>query len=95
MIIKEIETVIMRISPNGKFLEYIANCPEEYHFFDFLIRVEGQEDYVSIAQSIWGDEEDVQFIHGQFPVSDLGIYAPAIYHIKLIARNDNADTEGW
>ena len=89
---KEIETVIMRISPNGKFLEYVANCPEEYHFWDFLIRIEGQDEWISIGDSIF-DREDptVQYISGQFPVSDLGVTGPAIYHIKLIGRYDYAD----
>lgn len=41
---KAIEISVLRVSSNGKYIEFIINCPEDYFFTDFTINVLGKED---------------------------------------------------
>lgn len=97
---KAIEITEMRISPSGKFLEFIVECPLDYHFTKFTIQVNDEDDEYSIAESLFYDENgyitstDNRFV-GQVPVELFGVTEPAIYTIHLeadhVQSEDTAD----
>lgn len=41
---KAIEISVLRVSSNGKYIEFIINCPKDYFFTDFTINVLGKQD---------------------------------------------------
>ena len=51
---KAIEISVLRVSSNGKYIEFIINCPKDYFFTDFIINVYGQEqDKYSLKDSMF------------------------------------------
>lgn len=50
---KAIEISVLRVSSNGKYIEFIINCPKDYFFTDFVINVYGGEDKYSLKNSLF------------------------------------------
>lgn len=50
---KAIEISVLRVSSNGKYIEFIINCPRDYYFTDFVINVEGGTDKYSLKESLF------------------------------------------
>ena len=57
---KAIEITVLRVSSNGKYIEFIMNCPKDYYFTDFRINVLGKDDDIySLKESLFlATEED-------------------------------------
>lgn len=106
--IKAIEISVLRVSSNGKHIEFIINCPDCYYFTDFTIQAVDSEDVYSLKDCLFKcDEtaedailnEDGNYYHnkqaynGRFEVSDLGQNKPNIYEVKLIASPNTVDEE--
>lgn len=89
---KAIEIEELRISSNGKHLEFIINCPADYRFTEFTIQVQGSKDVYSIADSLFYSngqyiEENGNRFTGQVPVTLFGVNKPEIYQIRLEAEH--------
>lgn len=98
---KAIEISVLRVSSNGKYIEFIINCPRDYYFTDFVINVYGHDDKYSLKESLFvADPEDEDAIlneydelyyhnkhyySGQFKVEDINVDRPEMYEVKLEA----------
>lgn len=86
---KAIEIEEMRISSDGKNLEFIINAPGDYQFSKFIIEVDNTP--YSIGNSLFFDKDQNYIKHednrftGRVPVSLFGVSGPAIYKICLKA----------
>lgn len=95
---KQIEIEEMRISSDGRFLEFRINCPREYHFTDFLVKVRGDNNEYSLNALFedWNADEDYpeHNYSGQIPIESFGVTEPTIYSINLRAEiNDKGDVD--
>lgn len=50
---KAIEISVLRVSSNGKYIEFIINCPKDYFFTDFTVNVLGSTDKYSLKNSLF------------------------------------------
>ena len=103
---KAIEINVLRVSSNGKYIEFIINCPEDYYFTDFVIGVYGGDDQYSLKSCLFeaqlGDEDSIyneddrlyyhnkQYYSGQFKIEDLDVHVPEMYEITISAHHNPA-----
>lgn len=102
--IKAIEISLLRVSSNGKYIEFIINCPNDYYFTEFTVQVYGSTDVYSLSDIFKEDGEyktDVHEYSGQFLVTDVGAIEenghpkPEMYEIHLyVESNDDIDDHG-
>jgi len=57
---KAIEISVLRVSSNGKYIEFIINCPEDYYFTDFTVEVYGGDDKYSLKDCLFTVPEDYE-----------------------------------
>ena len=55
---KEIEISVLRVSPTGKYIEFVINCPLDYKFSKFTIQVYGKDQVYSIAENLFYNEQN-------------------------------------
>lgn len=57
---KAIEISVLRVSSNGKYIEFIINCPEDYYFTDFIVNVYEGDDKYSLKDCLFVVPEDYE-----------------------------------
>ena len=57
---KAIEISVLRVSSNGKYIEFIINCPKDYFFTDFVVNVYGGDDKYSLKDCLFLVPEDYE-----------------------------------
>ena len=62
---KAIEISVLRVSSNGKYIEFIINCPEDFYFTDFTVNVYEGNDKYSLKDCLFIVPEDYE---GEDPV---------------------------
>lgn len=102
---KAIEISVLRVSSNGKYIEFIINCPKDYYFTDFIINVYDSIDKYSLKDSMFvaesGDEDAIlghddetyyhnkQYYSGQFKIEDIGVTKPEMFEVTITAEHNN------
>ena len=102
---KAIEISVLRVSSNGKYIEFIINCPKDYFFTDFIVNVYGGDDKYSLKDCLFrapdGYIGDVavgldgllyynkQYYSGQFKLTDIGVEHPEMFEIEITADHNN------
>ena len=102
---KAIEVSVLRVSSNGKYIEFIINCPKDYYFTDFIVGVYGGDDKYSLKDCLFeaqlGDQDAIydstdrvyyhnkQEYSGQFKLEDIDVFVPEMFEIHLEAHHNS------
>ena len=50
---KAIEIGVLRVSSNGKYIEFIINCPKDFYFTDFVVSIYDGGDKYSLKDCLF------------------------------------------